>query len=258
MKRYVMIGAPVTAVRTPPLLERFLGGLGVDCTVETRHLEPGELAGFMAAACCDPAVDGLLVTMPHKRAIIAHLHGISAVAARAGSVNAAKRLPDGAMVGAQFDGVALVEAVLAKGAPLASARVLLAGLGGAGLAVAQALMAHGCAALALAERDPVLLAAALAALPALGRTPVAAAADGPFDLLVNATPLGMRDGDPSPFDERTVAAAPWIADIVADPPATRLAAMARECGATLITGRDMVLGQVEPIGRWLLAPGVEQ
>lgn len=258
MKRYVMIGAPVTTVRTPPLLQRFLAGLGVDCTVETRHIDADGLDGFMAAVRGDPAVDGLLVTMPHKRAIIAHLHGISAVAALAGSVNAAKRLATGELVGAQFDGVALVEAVLAKGAPLARARVLLAGLGGAGLAIAQALMAHGCGSLALAERDPGLLATALAALPALGTTPVAAAGAGPFDLLVNATPLGMHVGDPSPFDERTVAAAPWIADIVADPPATLLAAMARERGATLVTGRDMVLGQVRPIGRWLLAPGVEQ
>jgi len=258
MKRYIMIGAPVTTVRTPPLLERFLAGLGVGCAVETRHLEPGDLATFMATVRADPAIDGLLVTMPHKRAAIPHLAAVSAAAARAGSVNAAKRLPDGRMVGAQFDGVALVEAVLAKGVPLSDSRVLLAGLGGAGLAIAQALMAHGCAALILAERDPGLLAAALVTLPALGPTPVAAAADGPFDLLVNATPLGMRDGDPSPFDEHLVAQAPWIADIVADPPATCLAAMARARGATLITGRDMVLGQVGPIGRWLLAPGVEQ
>lgn len=258
MKRYVMIGAPVTTVRTPPLLQRFLAGLGVDCGVEVRHVEAADLDAFMASARDDPSVDGLLITMPHKRAAIPHLAAISAVAARAGSVNAAKRLPDGMLAGAQFDGVALVNAVLAKGAPLAGTRVLLAGLGGAGLAIAQALVAHGCGSLALAERDPALLAAALASLPALGASPVRAAGEGQFDLLVNATPLGMRDGDPSPFDARLVARAECVADIVADPPATRLAALAREHGAILVTGRDMVIGQVEPIGRWLLAPGIEQ
>lgn len=258
MKRYVMIGAPVTTVRTPPLLQRFLAEQGVAATVEVRHVEAAGLDAFMASVHDDPSVDGLLITMPHKRTAIPHLAAISAVAAQAGSVNAAKRLPDGAMVGAQFDGIALVNAVLAKGARLTEARVLLAGLGGAGLAIAQALMAHGCGSLALAERDPGLLAAALAALPALGTTPLAAAGEGPYDLLVNATPLGMRDGDASPFPPELVRQARWVADIVADPPATRLAALARQHGAVLVTGRDMVIGQVEPIGRWLLAPGIEQ
>lgn len=258
MKRYVMIGAPVTTVRTPPLLQRFLAGQGVPCAVEVRHVEPSDLDRFMAEARDDASVDGLLITMPHKRAAIPHLAAMSAVAARAGSVNAAKRMRDGGFAGAQFDGVALVNAVLAAGAPVGDARVLLAGLGGAGLAIAQALMAHGCRSLALEERDARVLNAALEALPALGGTPVSAAGDGPFDLLVNATPLGMRPEDPSPFQAALVGRAGWIADIVADPPATRLAALAHEHGVTLVTGRDMVIAQVEPIGRWLLAPGVEQ
>lgn len=260
-RRYVMIGAPVTTVRTPPLLRDVLARLGVDAAVETRHVGADGLDAFMAAARDDPGIDGLLVTMPHKRVVIPHLHAISAVAARAGSVNAVKRLGSGALVGAQFDGVALVDALLSKGVPVGSARVLLAGVGGAGLAIAQAVMAHGCGALAIADRDDALLAAVLGDLPALGDSPVSAPRDtagGEFDLLVNATPLGMADGDPSPFDAGLVACARWIADIVADPPATRLAAMARRQGATLVTGRDMVRGQVEPIGRWLLAPGTEQ
>lgn len=253
-----MIGAPVTTVRTPPLLQSFLAEQGVAATVEVRHVEAADLDAFMASVRDDRSVDGLLITMPHKRAVIPHLAAISAVAARAGSVNAAKRLASGDIVGAQFDGIALVNAVLAKGARLTEARVLLAGLGGAGRAIAQALMAHGCGSLALAERDPGLLAAALETLPALGATRVTMAGEGPYDLLVNATALGMRDGDPSPFPPDLVRQAGWVADIVADPPATRLAALARDHGATLVTGRDMVLGQVEPIGRWLLATGVEQ
>lgn len=265
MKRYVMIGAPVTAVRTPPLLEAFLAEQGAPARVETRHLDPADLAAFMAAAAADRSVDGLMVTMPHKRAVIPYLAAISRVAARAGSVNAVKRLPGGELVGAQFDGVALVAALLEAGAPIASSRILLAGAGGAGLAIAQALAAHGCAGLAIAERDPNLLGQAVADLVGArlagdARCPVSAfAGTGTgFEVLVNATPLGMLEGDPSPFGAAMVGRASWIADIVADPPRTRLATLAREAGRPLVTGRDMVRGQIGPIGRWLLEDGAEQ
>lgn len=261
MKRYIMIGAPVTNVRTPPLLKSFLAKLGTDAKVETRHIEPADLDTFMQSIGPDTTVDGLLVTMPHKKAIISFLETISDTARFVGSVNAVKRLTSGKLVGAQFDGVALVDALLAKGVPVGSARVLLAGVGGAGLAIAQAITAHGCQSLVIADTNSELLDAAIESLRNECHCPVSAMRDpgrDAYDLLINATPLGMRDDDSSPFDEGSVADASWVADIVADPAQTRLAAMARTAQATLITGRDMVEGQVKPIGRWLLSQDVEQ
>ena len=78
------------------------------------------------------------------------------------------------------------------------------------------------------------------------------------DLLVNATPAGMSESDPAPFSERQVRHAACVADIVADPPPTRLAALARRAGTTLVSGRDMVRGQIDPIAHWLLHHGLEQ
>jgi len=256
MKRYVMIGAPVTTVRTPALLMEYLRGLGVAVEIETRHVDPGDLDAFMAAANSDKSIDGLLVTMPHKRTIIPHLEAISQVAKRAGSVNAAKRGPGGRFVGAQYDGIALVNALLVRDVPVAASNILLAGIGGAGLPIAQAILAHGCKRLAISDASTEVVAKAVASLRDLG--PVAAYDGDDNDILVNATPLGMRDGDPSPFDEAQITKAACVADIVADPPKTRLAAMARHANVPVVTGRDMVGSQVKPIGDWLLASGLEQ
>lgn len=256
MKRYVMIGAPVTTVRTPALLTEYLQGLGVAVEIETRHVDPADLDAFMASATADTSIDGLLVTMPHKRTIIPHLEAISQVANRAGSVNAAKRGPGGRFVGAQYDGIALVNALLVRDVPVATARILLAGIGGAGLPIAQAILMQGCKRLAISDASAEVVAKAVASLRDLG--PVAAYDGGDHDILVNATPLGMRDGDPSPFDEAQIAKAICVADIVADPPKTRLAAMARAANVPVVTGRDMVGSQVKPIGDWLLATGLEQ
>jgi len=255
-----MIGAPVTKVRTPPLLAAFLTRHGSPATVEARHIDPGDLGDFMTRLKTDSAINGLVVTMPHKQAVIPFLHTLSAAARQVGSVNAVKRLPSGQLAGAQFDGAGLVNALLAKDVALASARVLLAGIGGAGLAIARAVARHGCQSLTLTDTDPARIRAAREIIEGdLGFAALHTqlADHTPYDLLINATPLGMDDADRSPFSPELVSRAPTVADIVADPPQTRLAAMATDAGCTLITGRDMVIGQVEPIGRWLLSEETE-
>ena len=259
MKRYIMIGAPVTTVRTPPLLQAYLETLGIEANIETRHIEPDELNAFMNWIKSASDVDGVLVTMPHKKAVVPYLDSITEAARVAHSVNTIKRLASNLLVGAQFDGMALVNAVLAKGLALSDARVLLAGMGGAGLAIAQAICTHGCQGLVITDKDRTVLDRVLASLR--GRYPVTTRRnpdDPAYDLLINATPLGMRAGDPSPFPEKLVAHTPFIADIVADPPQTQLSMLAERSRATLISGRDMVKGQIKLIGDWLLNADMTQ
>jgi shikimate dehydrogenase len=251
MSRYVMIGAPVTSVRTPPLLEARLRALGHPATVETVHVEPADLARFMADVRADASVAGLVVTMPHKRTVMACLDACTRGAARAGGVNAVKRLPEG-LVGAQLDGVALVRALEARGAAPRGRRVALVGVGAAGEAIAWALVAAG-AELTLIDLDR---ARAEEVAGRIGKVTVAPPGD--FEILVNATPLGMRPDDDSPVPRELVRPGRVYADIVADPNRTRLAAWVEAAGATLVTGREMVQAQIDPIAGWMLSPGLEQ
>lgn len=261
-----MIGAPVSSVRTPPLLEAYLAERGVAASIEVRHVEPAELDGLLRDLVDKEPCDGLLVTMPHKAAVARRLAGVSAVARAAGSVNAVKRLGQrGAgeirLVGAQFDGVALLRALEAKAVPLRSLRVLLLGVGGAGRPIAQSLAAHGCAELAVADRDPARLESLAGSLRQSAGCPLrvpAAPFQERYDLLINATPLGMAQDDPSPFPESLVSAARFVADIVAEPKQTRLWALAEQSGAGRVSGLDMVRGQITPIGDWLLSDSPEQ
>ncbi|WP_108658827.1 shikimate dehydrogenase family protein [Acuticoccus kandeliae] len=251
-RRYIMIGAPVTSVRTPPLLEAWFAARGEAATCAVRHVEPEDLPALVDEVRADPGIDGLMVTMPHKRAILPLLDGLSGTARAAGSVNAVKRTANG-LEGAQFDGIALVNALAAAGADLSTSRVTLAGLGGAGLAIALALEAAGNRDLTLVESDPARLAAVGAMLAIAPRMLDPSAPRPAADILVNATPLGMARGDPSPFGEAEVAAARLVADIVAVPNETRLADLARAAGIPLVTGYEMVTHQIEPIGAWLTA-----
>lgn len=251
-RRYIMIGAPTHNVRSPKLLETHFGERGIAARVETRQVEPGDLDAFMGEAKADRAVDGLLVTMPHKKAVIPHLEAISPVSELVGSVNTIKRMASGNFAGTQFDGAALVNALRAAEVRLDSARVLLLGVGGAGLAITQAIAAHGCGHLAIADLDARLVDAALRVVEN-SLVDRAATSEESYDLLINATPLGMKEGDPSPFDGALVAKAAAVADIVADPARTRLEALAKEAGTIFVSGRDMVKGQIVLMGDWLLS-----
>lgn len=260
MRHYVMIGAPVTSVRTPPLLAARLKAMGVPAEVAVRHVEPEELASFMAEIRDGSRIDGLLVTMPHKSAIVPHLDGLAGIAARLGGVNTVKRVDGGGLIGAQFDGIALVAALRAKGIAIAGRRVGLVGTGDAGTAIACALAAERPARLDLADLDPArtMRAAGLAGENLQGvEIRTMERLDRPCDILVNATALGMRDGDPSPITPEIVGAASAVADIVADPPRTQLAALVRAAGIPLVTGREMVEAQVGPIADWLAGAAAE-
>ncbi len=259
-RRYIMIGAPVSTVRTPPLLRAYLATRGWHADVSAVEVAPDELVEFVCRVRADETIDGLLVTMPHKRPLVPLLDGLSNNARLAGSVNAVKRTASGQLVGAQFDGIALLRTLTANGAAMASGRVLIAGLGGAGEAIAHTFAARGCQNLAISDIDPQRAASVLERVRVHAICPVAIAEpdQGSYEVLVNATPLGMRPDDPSPFPDDLVERATWVADIVADPPQTRLAEAVRQAGKRLITGRQMVEGQIEPIGDWLRAPAADQ
>jgi len=249
-----MIGAPVTTVRTPALLVEYFKHRAIEARVDIEHVEPAELDVFMQTTKAGSAIDGLLVTMPHKQAMLQHVDVMEPDAQRSGSINAVKRLSDGQWCGAQFDGRGLVNALRNSGVSQQQGDIWLKGLGGAGFAIAQALIDQGCNSLHLQDHDADRQAHVLRRLghqqdPAHGDD---SRSQRSAEILINATPLGMAEGDASPFTREQVARARLIVDIVADPPRTTLAKWAQQAGVPLISGRDMVNGQVPLIGLWLL------
>ena len=256
MKKFVMIGAPVTYVRTPDLLEDHFKNRGIEVKINAKHLEPSDLENFMSFMKDNLAIDGLLVTMPHKKTVLKYLTKLSKTSLLLGSVNTIKRINSGGLAGTQFDGIALVNALSKFGVSLKEISILLAGAGGAGTAIALALSEH-CKMLTITEKDSehALSCISMLAKHSNGNFKYLVGADikkTHYDLLINATPVGMREEDPSPFDDDLISRADWVADIVYDPPVTKLGLTAKNLGKSLISGRDMVRGQIEPIADWLL------
>lgn len=243
-----VVADPVAQVKAPEAVNRLLARAGIDAVAVPARVFPQQLEGFVQQALALGNARGLFVSIPHKTALPGLLARLDPVAQAAGAVNAVRRGSDGALEGALFDGAGFVAALAHHGVGLAGRRALLVGAGGAGLAIAAAMGGTALAQLQVHDVDPgraVVLArraAALAAFP----VEVAQAGNDPagFDLVINATPLGLRSSDPLPLDPARLDRQATLMDILMTPAATPLVAAARLRGVPAHMGHEMLVQQL--------------
>jgi shikimate dehydrogenase len=165
----------------------------------------------------------------------------------AGSCNAVLRRSDGSLAGDMFDGTGFVRGLARKGFAMRGARCLVVGAGGVGSAIAAALAAEGAAAIALndvrAEAADALAARVRTHYPALDARPGSGDPAG-YDLVVNATPLGMNPGDPLPFDAARLAPSTFVGEVVMRQEITPVLAAARARGCRIQVGTDMLFEMI--------------
>ncbi|MFZ0602512.1 MAG: hypothetical protein WAN05_14370 [Roseiarcus sp.] len=254
MKRIDLIGSPIAHVLSPSILNPMLRAAGDGVQVVRTEMTEGELAEYVRMTREGREVVGLIVTTPLKQPILAHLDEATDLVRLVGASNCV-RFDDNGWRGANFDGLGFIEGLAAAAGRSSEQRILLVGCGGAGGAIAASLVMTGKVDLALydiEEARPARLAARLAAASASGVRIRPAEPVGEFDVVINASPVGMHPSDPLPLPRETVARATIVADIVARDD-TSLKRLARSLGKPLVTGEAMVLGQAPLLHRFLLS-----
>ncbi|MFT3887234.1 MAG: ThiF family adenylyltransferase [Arachnia sp.] len=251
---YPIIGDPVRYVQSPVWLtrtfaERGHNGLCIPIEVDEAGLD-AVMRGLTAAA----NVDGVLVTMPHKNAAFAYCATSDPRASVFGGVSVLRRNPDGTWHGDMLDGLAFVTAQQARGARIEGSRALVVGAGAAGSAIAHALLDAGVAELALHDADQAKVTALREKLAGPGEGRVIEGSPDPagFDLVFNATPLGLEPGDPAPLDVARLTAGMHVGDVIAGHGTTALVAAARHVGASTADGGHMVEAVQELMADFLL------
>ncbi|WP_235921822.1 shikimate dehydrogenase family protein [Lentzea tibetensis] len=244
----VVIGDPVAQVRAPALLNAAFARLGVDGVTVPLHVAPPQLENVLSALGAVENLRGVLLTVPHKLAACAFADRRSAAAEQAGSANALWRAPNGRWHAENFDGLGFVTGLQDEGRRVEGRDVALFGAGGAGRAIAPALLDAGAASIAVFDPDEArvdeLRTRAERWWP--GRVRRGGVADlAQIDVAVNATPLGMRPGDDLPFDPAKLAGGTLVADIVMEPEITRLLHAAAELGLPTHQGIHMLSGQID-------------
>jgi shikimate dehydrogenase len=241
------LGYPTESFKAPMIYNPWFEHAGVDAVVVPIGVKAEEYGQFLPLLFRCSNVHGALVTMPHKVTTVALLDHVTPTVRVAGSCNAIVKRADGTLLGDMFDGAGFVRGVERKGKRLAGTRALVVGCGGVGSAIAASLAGAGVAMLGLFDANPAN-ADALA-----GRLrdnypwiEVRTGSNDPagYDVVVNATPLGMRDGDPLPLDVSRLAPGTFVGEVVMKQEMTPLLRAAQRRGCPFQVGTDMLFEQI--------------
>jgi shikimate dehydrogenase len=241
-RMFPIIGDPVKYAESPVRLTRTFGERHHNGMCIPMQVPAGALDVVMAGLAATPNVDGILVTMPHKYAAFAHCTTSSERARRLGAVSVIQRNLDGTWHGDMLDGLAFVKAQKDHGANIEGARALLVGAGGAGSAIAIALLEAGIRELVIHDTNESRVTGLLGLLADLGDRRVAAGPPDPTgcDLVFNATPMGMEDGDPLPIHPALLTSSMFVGDVIAGHGVTLLIEAAQAAGCKTANGGQMV------------------
>jgi shikimate dehydrogenase len=185
--------------------------------------------------------------MPHKIVIMALIDNVSKSAMVAGACNAVRLGADGRLLGDMFDGEGFVRGVLRRRREIKGKRGIIAGAGGVGSAIAASLAQAGIAELAINDAHPPMMNELAQRLrfhyPEL-RVVTDATDPRGYDIVINATPLGMRDDDPLPFDVKRIEPSAFVGEVVLKQEITPFLAAARARGCDFQVGVDMLFEQI--------------
>lgn len=241
------LGYPTESFKAPMIYNPYFQREGIDAVVVPMDCRSEDYPDFLKLFFRLSNAHGALVTMPHKITTTGLVDVLSPTAAIAGACNAVRLEPDGRLSGDMFDGEGFVRGVLRKGHKLAGARALVVGAGGVGSAIAASLAKAGVAELGLFDMQATnaeeLGQRLVTHYPALRVATGSNDPDG-FDIVVNATPLGMKPGDPLPVDISRLPASAFVGEVVMAQEITPFLAAARARGCEVQVGTDMLFEQI--------------
>ncbi len=238
---YVIIGDPIAQVKAPGGMTAAFAERGHDGILVPVQVSVDSLTSFLSIADTLKNLDGIVVTVPHKFACYAHCASTTDRARFIGAVNIMRRRTEGGWHGEMVDGLGFVGAVRGKGLDPSGKRALVIGAGGAGSAIAQALLAAGVRELALHDADTERRDVLIARLNTMGAGRAIVGSPDPtgFDLVGNATPAGMKAGDPLPIDVGKLLPSTFVGCVITVPAASPIIEAARARGCSTSTGTDM-------------------
>ena len=241
------VGYPTHSFKSPLIYNPWFEKNGIDAVVVPMGVKAEEYPEFFKYLFKLTNIRGALITMPHKVTTIRLVDEITPTVQIAGAANAVLLRDDGTLLGDQFDGAGFVRGVERKGFPLAGKRALVVGNGGVGSAIAASIAAAGVSALGLFDPDKESSEALAARIdehyPQI-RIDTGSSDPQGYDIVVNATPLGMNDGDPLPMDVDRISPDTFVGEVVMKQQITPFLQAAKDKGCRIQVGTDMLFEQI--------------
>jgi shikimate dehydrogenase len=241
------LGYPTHSFKAPMIYNPWFESQGIDAVVVPMGSRAEDFPRLLRELFHLRNIRGALITMPHKVTVVDLLDEASTAVKVAGSCNAVRRDDQGRLLGDMFDGEGFVRGVRRKGVVLDGASVLVIGSGGVGSAIAASMAAAGVARLGLFDvHAPNAVGLAQRLKQHYPRLDLQTGSYDPtgFDVLVNATPLGMNVGDPLPVDMARVAPTTFVGEVVMKSETTAFLQAAQARGCRVQIGTDMLFEQI--------------
>jgi shikimate dehydrogenase len=241
------IGYPTHTFKSPMIYNPYFNEAGINAVVVPMGCKPENYGALLKSVFMLENIRGALITMPHKVSTVGLIDEVTATVRVAGACNAVKRLADGRLVGDMFDGAGFVRGVQRKGFDLSAKRTLVVGTGGVGSAIAATLAGAGVAAISLFDVNSACCEALAQRLQDnYPHIEVRTGSNDPagHDLVVNATPLGMNEGDPLPLDVSRLSPETFVGEVVMKAETTAFLAAAQARGCRTQVGTDMLYEQI--------------
>jgi shikimate dehydrogenase len=241
------LGVPTESFKAPMIYNPWFDAKGIDTIVVPMGCEAADFPDFLRLAFRLRNIAGALITMPHKVVAAGLVDEASTTVQVCGACNAIRRDGEGRLQGDMFDGEGFVRGVLRKGRQIAGTSAIVVGSGGVGSAIAASLAKEGIARLALFDANPASAEKLAANLDKYyPEIAIETGSNDPagFDIVVNATPIGMNEGDPLPVDTEKLSPSAFVGEVVMKREETPFLAAARERGCMIQVGTDMLFEQI--------------
>lgn len=236
-----VIGDPIAHSKSPIIHNFWLDALGIEAEYRKTLVKREELAAYFLRRRADPDWLGCNITIPHKVAALDYVDDPGGIRERIGAINTVACETGGPLIGTNTDAGGFLQPLLARKWHGTSA--ILAGAGGAALAIAFALRSVGVMDLTIVARDVAKGKALLDRLGLSGAVQDFGAPLPPAQLLVNATSLGMTGNPPYAPDLSALPGSALVYDVVYAPLDTPLLNAARAAELETIDGLEMLIGQ---------------
>ena len=241
------IGYPTHSFKSPLIYNPYFEKEGINALVVPMGCKAEHYPAFLQSVFQLTNIRGALITMPHKVTTVGMLDEVTPTVKVAGACNAVKMDAQGRLVGDMFDGAGFVRGVQRKGFNLTGKRVMVVGTGGVGSAIAASLAAEKIAAISLFDVNTASCdGLAQRLVNEYPNIQVKTGSNDPegHDLVVNATPMGMNEGDPLPMDVSRIAPETFVGEVVMRTEMTAFLQAAQNKGCRVQVGSDMLFEQI--------------
>jgi shikimate dehydrogenase len=241
------LGYPTHSFKAPLIYNPWFDSKGIDAVVVPMGVKAEEYPEFFRYLFKLTNIRGALVTMPHKVTTTELVDELTPTAQVAGATNAVLLRDDGTLLADQFDGAGFVRGVQNKGFDLSGKRALTVGAGGVGSAIVASLAGAGVGALGIFDPNDAAVEGLAKRInehyPQIEVVTGSKDPDG-YDIVINATPLGMNDGDPLPMDVDRIAPSTFVGEVVMKQEMTPFLQAAQAKGCRIQVGKDMLFEQI--------------